>query len=157
MNYNALVAYKKKYGHCLVPQGFSENPILGNWVFSQRVAYKELRKSIGNGKTVIEWSSRMIKARFEKLNELGFVWDVKEDSWEMNYNALVAYEKKYGHCLVPKKNKALGGWVDKQRGMYKKFHEGGPKKEWALKAEGRIKKLNKVEFVWKLKRGRRSG
>ena len=84
--YNALVAYKKERGHCLVPQGFSENPSLGNWVSTQRVNYKKLQESNKNGKPEMEWSSYMTKARFEKLNELGFVWDVEEATWEMNYN-----------------------------------------------------------------------
>ncbi|KAL7532920.1 hypothetical protein ACHAXR_008994 [Thalassiosira sp. AJA248-18] len=35
-----LVAYKQEHGHCLVPQGYSEGPKLGQWVHKQRLVAK---------------------------------------------------------------------------------------------------------------------
>ena len=77
-HYNALVAFEKERGHCLVPQSFANQSMkLGNWVKIQRKNYKKLNKSIVNGKAEIEWSSEMTKARFVKLTKVGFVWKVK--------------------------------------------------------------------------------
>ena len=37
--------------------------------------------------------------RIERLNELGFVWDVIEHQWEEKFRALKEYKKHFGHCL----------------------------------------------------------
>src|SRR5207247_161036 len=57
--FDRLVAFKKVYGHCNVPQHWKENKRLGKWVNTQRTAYKR-------GK---------ISAEKQKLlEEIGFAW-----------------------------------------------------------------------------------
>ncbi|GFH46929.1 hypothetical protein CTEN210_03403 [Chaetoceros tenuissimus] len=155
MNYNALVVYKEEYGHCLVPRKYKKNEtLLGSWMANQRTLYMELQESIKPGKTEPEWpSKKLTKARFEKLNKLGFVWFVKEATWEKNYNALVAYKKEYGHCCVPQgfpENPKLANWVSNQRVLYKKLQEKGNGESETGLTKDRIEKLNELGFVWKV-------
>jgi hypothetical protein len=55
----------KIYGHCNVPQNYSENSKLANWVHKQRVQYKLFLK----GKR-----SLITPARIQALESLGFQW-----------------------------------------------------------------------------------
>ncbi|KAL7504325.1 hypothetical protein ACHAXN_002006 [Cyclotella atomus] len=68
LRYSQLMLFKKRFGHCRVPQKYAENPQLaGEWVIQQR---KEFR----NGKITEE--------RIAKLNELDFTWDGRSSSGE---------------------------------------------------------------------------
>jgi hypothetical protein len=64
--------------------------------------------------------------------------------WAVRYDELKVYKSENGHCNIPQRWKAnpeLGMWVHRQRKFYKK----------GKLAEDRVKKLNKLEFQWKLK------
>jgi hypothetical protein len=51
--FQQLNAYKEKYGDCLVPKRYKENPKLGTWVDTQRVQFKKLKKKLASqGKDV---------------------------------------------------------------------------------------------------------
>mmetsp|Transcript_51883 Transcript_51883/g.76896 ORF Transcript_51883/g.76896 Transcript_51883/m.76896 type:complete len:524 (+) Transcript_51883:115-1686(+) len=63
--YKELAEYKKKYGDCLVPQRYPDNPQLGTWVSTQRIHYKLLQE----GK-----QSSMTKKRIIALEKLCFSW-----------------------------------------------------------------------------------
>jgi hypothetical protein len=60
-----LADYRKIHGHCNVPQRYSENKKLGEWVATQRKLYK----SHFRGK-----ASRIIPFRIQALESLGFEW-----------------------------------------------------------------------------------
>ncbi|MFP7486409.1 helicase associated domain-containing protein [Priestia filamentosa] len=125
--YKALIAFKERYGHCVVPKLFEEKS-LGKWVQYQRKCYKE---------------GILSPEKIEKLEKVGFVWSVKKrDGWNKKYQMLLEYTEQYGHCLVPTKAtneyKALGSWVNQQRVAYKKG---------TLKAY-RVQKLEEIGFVW---------
>ena len=64
MRYNELVAYKEKFGHCMVPRKDPSNLKLGGWVAWQRSQYKD-------GKL-------LLKERIVKLDGIGFVWRAYE-------------------------------------------------------------------------------
>ena len=124
--FNYLLAYKEEVGDCLVKdklvyQDFS----LGSWVSSQRSKKDTL---------TLEQLSR--------LNQLGFIWDARENLWETGYKYLVAYQEEFGDCLVTIKGQycdyKLGIWVSNQR----------VKKE-TMSLERR-NRLNKIGFVWDL-------
>ena len=101
--FEALLRFKQREGHCLVPYGHREEGFrLGAWVTKQR----------GN-------RHNMSAERKKRLNEQGFVWGVLQDAWERGYNALVTFKQREGHCRVPishfENGFNLGSWVSVQR------------------------------------------
>ena len=128
--YTELKRFQKKYGHCRVPVNWDGNPRLGQWVLKQR-------RDLKNGHLPDE--------RRQRLEKLGFIWDVREVLWEQMFGDLMAFKKKYRHCNVPKdypQNSKLGSWVAKQR--YDRKIGRLPK--------DRIKRLDKAGFVWSLRK-----
>ena len=120
----ALKAFHRDNGHCLVPDKYEEDGInLGNWV--------KVKRSRAN---------KLSSDRKNRLNELGFVWDVLTHQWEAGFAALKAFHRDNGHCLVPSKHDEdgfkLGIWVSAQRSNAKKL---------SLDRKGR---LNALGFVW---------
>ena len=135
-----LVEFKQKNGHCMVPQGYEQDKSLGQWVSRQRTLYT---------------NNNMGQDRKELLNEIGFVWKAdnlvariaagraKGDDmrWRQKYEKLVEFQRKNGHCIVPKvfvQDKALGNWVSAQR---KKYASNTLR-------EDRKDLLEALEFVW---------
>jgi hypothetical protein len=123
-----LIAYKKEFGDCNVPAKFktSEKYALGTWVRNQR-------KGIN-----------LTPERKKKLDDLGFIWNLKLRSWDDWLKDLIAYKKEFGNCEVPtsfitREKYALGSWVHTQR------------KDIKLTPE-RKKKLDDLGFVWKIRR-----
>jgi superfamily II DNA or RNA helicase len=122
--YGLLEAYKDREGHCRVPDKYLEDGLrLGQWVGVQR----------GNELTISE-------ERRQKLNELGFVWDAREEAWEEGFNCLKTYKDRNGHCQVPINHKEngfrLGAWIDRQRQSKETMpHE-------------RRQRLDEIGFVW---------
>jgi superfamily II DNA or RNA helicase len=119
-----LKSFHEREGHCRVLSGYKENGFnLGEWTSRQR-----------RGKEVLSAD------RFERLNELGFVWDVLETAWEKGFSSLKNFYEREGHCRVLsgyKENEFnLGNWVSNQRS-----------KKQGLSAE-RLKRLNELGFVW---------
>jgi len=66
--FDELVEYKEKHGDCKVPYNFEKMNGLGKWAAKQRQQYKALKE----GK-----HSTMTPCRLEKLNSVGFVWQVR--------------------------------------------------------------------------------
>ena len=137
-NLEQLKEYKKKYGDCVVPRGFSANPKLASWVAEQR----KQRKLLSDGK-----QSSMIPERIALLDELGFVWNAQEAAWDRQLADIKAFQAKYGHCLVtvghaeyPK----LGSWVKEQRRHYVLLQQG---KTSNMSTE-RAAKLDAIGFCW---------
>ena len=59
--------YRERWGDCLVPKRYAENPKLGNWCSKQRQQY---RKFVAN-----ETPCSLTPDRIETLNRIGFVWN----------------------------------------------------------------------------------
>lgn len=83
--FGLLETFREREGHCLIPvshveRGFS----LGKWAAHQR-----------STKLLLD------KKRYERLQEIGFVWDNFNALWEQNYIALKAYAVKNGTIHVP--------------------------------------------------------
>jgi superfamily II DNA or RNA helicase len=129
--FSYLKAYKAREGHCCVPKEQKENAfLLGQWVGVQR--------------TFINLSDE----RRQRLDALGFVWDVREAAWEEGFSYLKAYKDREGHCCVPNRHVEgsfrLGGWVDTQRQWQRK----------ARMSQERIQRLDELGFVWNVRQGR---
>jgi len=99
--------------------------------------------------------------RIEWLNDLDFVFDVHEYSWNCGYEELAKYREQYGHCLVPDRcneNQRLGDWVRNQRKAFQEYKLEGNRANkknrsicTAKMTPERIKKLELLGFVWDVK------
>jgi hypothetical protein len=131
MKYEQLVKFKRKYGHCMVARRFEQDKALGEWVSQQRTLHK-------NNKIRID--------RKRILDETGFAWKpynfTPDDKlWHQQYEKLVEFKRKEGHCTVTQKNKedaSLGIWVPYQRQRYAKNKMRPDRK----------KLLDKIGFAW---------
>jgi hypothetical protein len=136
IEYEKLVEFKQKNGHCLVPQKYEEDPSLGTWVNRQRHFH----------------SNNTIQLdRKDLLDEIGFVWEVRatagnykketDETWRKQYEKLVEFKQKHGHCIVPQRHKedmVLGKWVNRQR----QFHSNN-----TIQLD-RKELLEELGFVW---------
>ncbi len=106
-----LKAYKKKFGTTHVPQIKNEYYKLSRWVNEMRRLYEEERLSVD---------------RINRLNQIGFIWNVEDDNFERNLKKLKAFHREHGHWDVPQtgKTKKLGQWVAqiRSRGLKKERH-----------------------------------
>jgi hypothetical protein len=68
LRFQQLLEFKEKHGDCKVPQHYKENKALGKWTAKQREQYKLMKK----GK-----HSFLTPYRLERLNTIGFVWQVR--------------------------------------------------------------------------------
>ncbi|WP_082192338.1 DEAD/DEAH box helicase [Chlamydia suis] len=124
--FGALLDFREEHGHCKVPTRYPENPDLGSWVSTQRYAFKK---------------GKLPEDKIERLEEIGFVWDVAEEAWEKNFLELQRFQEEHGHCKVPRgypENPQLASWVNNQRVDFKK----------GKLAEDRIARLEELGFVW---------
>ena len=158
-----LELYQASHGDCKVPHygvvdcglpgcgGATHSKALGQWVHRQRMAKK------GKGR------NNLTQERIEKLDGLGFQWDVQKQASEAAWRRWVAELKKYrevhGNCRVPRprgdgvecdmagcegaEHKALGQWVKVQR-VYKRK---GSKRM----TPARIEELNSIDgWLWEV-------
>lgn len=121
--YQTLVNYQKQHGHCRVSP--NDDKKLASWIQYQR--------SLG---------TTMSQERQELLNLLGFEWRLKSKhlSWDEQYQQLVIFWEKHGHCRVPDHDLPLGSWVRHLRENYRKKKLDSNK----------IKKLEALGFVWNI-------
>lgn len=68
LRFNELSNYKTKFGHCLVPVSYEENPQLANWVSTQRQEWKSYQA---------KRPSRLTDEKVSLLNGIGFVWEAQ--------------------------------------------------------------------------------
>jgi hypothetical protein len=151
-----LKGYMRSHGDCNVPQGWTEDPTLANWVNRQR----KYKKKLGRG----EPSEGMTAARVAKLEALGFAWELsttalgkqcseasRDDAgWEAQLAKLKAYKQKHGECNVPNRwaeDPRLGGWVGTQRKFKKALDRGEPSTGMTA---ARVAKLDALGFAWEL-------
>ena len=136
-----LKSYGDRHGHVLVPR-LCETPGLGDWVTDQRRQYKTWKQG---------QSTPLTRERREKLEALGFAWQVRNrPEWEHRFQELIHYKQVNGDCKVPqhyKENKALGKWVAKQREQFKLLK----KDQHSFLTPYRLEKLNQIGFVWQVR------
>src|SRR5437660_3050872 len=120
--FTALVAYKQRYGNCNVPARWPENPVLSQWVITQRSNRDKLDST-----------------KRTRLDEIGFTWQVRDAQWQEMFDALAAYKNKHGHCKVPQKwpeNPPLAHWVGGQRARRDKL------------SNDKRRQLDSLGFIW---------
>ena len=80
--------------------------------------------------------------RIQRLDNLGFLWSISQDSWDVGFGKLLVFVKREGHCDVQVRHIEsgyhLGRWVNKVRIKYS--HN--------KLSRIQIKELNKLTFIW---------
>jgi len=109
-----FVEFRKRFGHCHVPNKWKEDIAFGHWVHAQR-AFKS--------------RGALSPERIERLEAAGFEWHgphsrsyLYDDRWAQMFALLAEYQKQHGDTQVPPSFRALnglGGWVSKQREAYR--------------------------------------
>jgi superfamily II DNA or RNA helicase len=133
--FSELVRFKNENGDCLVPSASPQYRKLSTWVSTQR----EFKKR-----------EKLDADRIRRLEEQGFVWNIKDAAWEAMSAELIKFWKAREDCNVPQgwpENPKLGAWVNTQRLFRKKG------KVSRLTSE-RIKRLDALGFQWEVKRNR---
>ena len=134
-HYRDLVAFKNEFGHCKVPSNYENNPSLGSWCRTMRSYYNNIRLS---------------PDRIERLEKIGFVWNVTNEKFEERYRELLAFKKEFGHDKVPTgrlyaNNPSLGRWCQRMRYLYSSTHPGINRL-----SPDRIARLEEIGFKWKI-------
>ena len=99
-----LQHYKSREGNCRVPILHNECGYkLGSWVNEQR---RGSRRCLSH-------------EQIQKLDEIGFSWNPRDEDWDLHYKALKDYHSREGHCNVEKNHREnglyLGPWIQNQR------------------------------------------
>lgn len=113
-----LKSFRKKYGHTEIPQEYEENPQLGRWVMNQRTFYR--MNQLGIYTTLSE-------DRIQQLEDLDFVWGVREKQWWAMFGRLKDYQKLHGHVVIEGSdfvNEDLRQWLNDQRHFYRSSTKG---------------------------------
>lgn len=130
---NELREFRKKHGHCVVPQKTRNHfPKLGKWVHFVRDRKNNQEKEIPRPRRGF-----LTRKQIADLDDLNFEWDVHEAKWLERFHELEEFYVTNGDTKVTKSNgsdKSLAQWVRTQR-QY-------------CKNEKRIKLLNSIGFIW---------
>lgn len=114
--YKELEDFKRANNHARVP---GRVPGLGRWVADLRRNYRAAKESPAFLEANEAKEARLLspadltKERLDKLDELGFEWDVAKKTlpWQTRFEQMLEFKEKNGHCNVPrhyKPNPALG-------------------------------------------------
>jgi len=111
--FEKLQIYKEENGDCDI----KKNHELHAWALSQRTQYKLLRE----GK-----KSALTAVGMQKLVELGFSFSNRplRIPWEDRMEQLQRYKERHGHVWVPRSDKVLGTFAEKERKHYKLYLAG---------------------------------
>ena len=86
------------------------------------------------------------KDRVDRLEQLGFVWDVHQWQWNQTYHELLQYKAEHNHTNVPMSYGGLGLWVFNQRADYNSYRKG---KQSGM-TPARLGLLNNIGFEFDL-------
>ena len=91
---------------------------LGAWVKRQQVQYTLFSKGDGT-------KSDLTEERVRLLNDLGFIWSRRTNTWNENFQRLSKWKEAHGSCHIPDDSKdpdlaTLHKWVADQRVHYKR-------------------------------------
>ena len=110
--YEKLVDFQRKNGHCRVPTKYKDKTF-AMWVGTQKG---------------IHIDNKTRQDRNDLLDEIGLVRrDTSTHSltvdkkWKLQYEKLVAFKRQHEHCVVPnvyEQDRCLGRWVAYQRKLY---------------------------------------
>ena len=122
--FSALERFRAREGHCRVPKGHVEGEFrLGSWVIHRRSSSEDLPTE-----------------RRQRLEGIGFLWDLYASDWDRGLAALERFRAREGHCRAPRGHVEgefkLGSWIGRQRNA-----------ERTMPAERR-QRLEAIGFEW---------
>lgn len=112
--YQQLEQFYAENGHCHVPQGYSNNPQLGDWCMNQRTAYRFFQKGE---------QTALTQVRIDKLTVLNFQWHYRECKWMDKFERLKAYQTENTYLSISysdTENADLRIWLIIQRMFYRR-------------------------------------
>jgi hypothetical protein len=133
-----LKKFRQDRGHLMVPKDYP-NEVYG-FMQKQRKLY---RKAMKGEKT------SLTPDKIKQLTDLGFVWNLMENKWDVRYSQLKRHYEKEGTSNVILRHKAspqLVKWASHQRYMHYRLQMNRS----TTLTEERIKKLNDIGFSWDL-------
>lgn len=114
--YEAAKAWYLKNNNLKIPKGYVTDSglTLGSWINTQRKVYAN--KTAGS----------LTADKIEKLDAIGMIWNVSDNSWKEAVEELKAYYSKYGNLDIKKKYISpsgfkLGNWINNIRFKVKKY------------------------------------
>lgn len=124
--------YYEQHHHLNIPLNYEiDNVKLGAWISEQRKAMLNTGTSV------------MTPLRIKKLNEIGMIWSLHDESWNEMYILASNYYKKYNNLDILTNyeinGKKLGSWIQKQRTDYNNN----------ILVPERIEKLENIGMIWK--------
>jgi len=85
---------------------------------------KEKETEKGAVSSSFESGGQLSKDRVDRLERLGFVWDVHQWQWNQTYHELLQYRDEHNDTNVPMSYGSLGLWVFNQRAHYNSYRKG---------------------------------
>lgn len=126
--YAELKKYYDAHGHCNVPVKSSS---LGGWVQYQRQC---------NDK------GKLSTYQIDKLNEIGFIWNLRKHQWEQRFTEVKEFIETNGHSCIPSSQSSLQAWCGTQRKLWK-MKQSNSTVACALTDE-REERLDSINFDW---------
>lgn len=118
--YQELQEFHETYGHSNVPEDYTENYRLGQWVMNQRLSYK---------KFVAGLPTPLTPERIASLEALHFRWNLHSYNWFAMCQRLGQYAQEHGHVHIAtsdESNRDLKLWLVQQRHAYQRRLQGRP-------------------------------
>ena len=110
INYSVAKKYYLKNNHLRVTKecNMKGTSNLYIWILTQRQLYKD---------------GKLSSIKVQKLNDIGMIWDVINDEWDIMYELAVKYKKEFGTLAIKATEKYmgknLGKWISRQRQAYR--------------------------------------
>ena len=119
--YDELCEFRNENGHCVVPRS---NGRLGAWVEKQRIQYKKYVAMNANECIIGDdpnCKTILTVDQVKKLNDIDFIWDVREKQFEQKLGQLRIFKDMNGNIDPRLMNGSLAVWVRKYEQQYLKY------------------------------------
>ncbi len=110
-----LIEYKKIHGNVNVPQGRYEYRKIAAKCARARAIYKKGAETL-KGDIIAKGTGRITKWAIEKLNELGFEWNIGSPDWDEKFEEVKEFYEKNGFSNIKvTDNQNLAYWCYRQK------------------------------------------
>jgi len=145
---NRIIATTDKDPTSILLLNDNAESALKGWIKNQRYYYKKQNKIPGN---------YLSHDQIESLNNLNFIWDVRECMWNIRLKELEQFKITYGHSIVPRNYKnfpKLAAWVhdirNRRRNQDKETSQDKETYKMSSLTRKQISDLDNLDFVWEV-------